>query len=117
AAAPLIGLGTAAMADGDAVRAGRVTACLESLSDTGAWARAAVDELVQPALAPFLALCTSVWDDLHARTKFERSAEAAAQNIEPCAAGLERFRVEVKPSLDKLLLFIPAGHDGRARAC
>ena len=113
AASPLIGLGAAALETGNMVQLSRATSCLAMLSYTGAWSTLAVDEIVEPALNPFLSACASVRDQL--TNSVTREAGSAAQNAEPCAAGLKRYRQEIEPSLERLLAIIPRGCDARIR--
>ena len=114
AGAPLVSLGRAAQDAGNVTLAGGVAACIDRLADTGGWANAALDELVEPSLAPFLARCEDVQTELEATLK--RESDAAAYNQGPCAAALARFRKEVCPGLELLRAFAPPDSDGLLRA-
>ena len=114
AAAPLLRLGQTALDAGNVTLAGKIAACIASLSDTGGWSNAALDELVEPALRPLLARCEEVETELEATLK--REPDAASHNKVPCGVALARFRNEIGPGLDLLHGFAPSTCDGILRA-
>jgi hypothetical protein len=101
AAEPFLELARQAAHRDDLIMLGKSLSALEQLSDTGDWASAAQEELAQPILEIFGALCGSVQAEVDG--KIIRESDAAANNKTICDRAYKRFQAEVNPRLDALL--------------
>lgn len=109
----LISLGRTAEDAGNVNLVSRIVGCLHDLTFTGRWASAAVEELVEPTLAPILACCENVEVELEASLK--RDPDSATRNLAPCAVASSRFRSEISPALESLRRMVPPDSDGLLR--
>lgn len=108
AAEPLIVAGRDALAGEDTLTVRRILNSLEGLADTGPWVVNAQHDIASPAVERFRSLCRGVHEDYG--TKVIREKDAAERNKSVCDAELNRFRAQIEPELNKIILLLAPGH-------
>ena len=114
AAEPLIMAGRDALVRNDAAIVRLVLFTLDQLADTGLWVSAAQQDIASPAIESFRKLCRNVREDFS--SKVVREQDVAKQNKSVCAAEIARYRTDVEPELNRIILLLPPGYEGALEA-
>jgi hypothetical protein len=102
---PLIISTRDAVANNDASTVRRALNCLNELSNTGAWAELAQEEITLPLIAQFEKLCRTV--SAECGNGIIREENQGSNNKKLCDAAISRYRKEIDPALVKLLECLP----------
>jgi archaellum component FlaC len=114
AAEPFLIGGREALARNDAAVVRLALFTLEQMTDTGDWVSSAQQEIATPLVERFKTMCRSIREEFESR--IVREPQAVKQNIESCRAELIRFRADVEPELNRIMLMLPPGYDGAQEA-
>ena len=107
-AAPLIIAAREALAHQDNETIHQITAALEELADTGAWADRNLKDIFEPVCEHFLGMCRSISADFDSR--IIREPNVGELNKKICDSELDRFRNEIEPELERIIQFLPTKH-------